>query len=391
MLIDEVNWDRIQSDHLRDAGQLLDKLQLDAILVNDSDTVKYLVPRFRPIILDEWYCHSTFAALAKGSNAPVLVAPEYSFEEQFPRGSWKAPFGGWVCSLAIPDEWAETLANLMIQHLRLPEDAVIGVDCLPFGIYEKLHAKLPKVRFSAIMRQLLEIRAVKTQEEIKVLRRTAQIVREGVETGFSILGPGVTERQVYGRMMQKTFEMGAESAPWTAYLSSGQRSLANEFPTDQVINEGDMVNADIGCTISGYHGDIGRTSVFGKPSREAKELFAILMDVHKTGIRTMAPGVRVSEIDRRFREALKEHGYVYGYGAASGHGIGLRTFELPVVFQGGSKIGLDMELKPGMVLSIEPNASKAGVGNVNFDDMVLVTESGREVLTGTSYSEDLFR
>ena len=90
----------------------------------------------------------------------------------------------------------------------------------------------------------------------------------------------------------------------------------------------------------------------------------------------MRPGAIACEVDRAARDVIRRHGYAERFGHSTGHGVGLAVHELPGVGARSDEI-----LRPGMVITIEPGIYVNGLGGVRIEDLVLVTEKGRRILT----------
>ena len=101
--------------------------------------------------------------------------------------------------------------------------------------------------------------AVKSEEEIKLIRKAAQIVDSGISRGLHSLRPGVTEQEVFAKIVETTMRLGSEGVPFSAIVSSGKKALKDELAGDREMRKGDFVAMDVGAMFHGYVGDAART------------------------------------------------------------------------------------------------------------------------------------
>jgi Xaa-Pro aminopeptidase len=136
---------------------------------------------------------------------------------------------------------------------------------------------------------------------------------------------------------------------------------------------------DIGSIYEGYLGDIARTGAAGSASKQAREIYTAAYDALMAGTKAVKPGVRGSEVVVKIRQTLYSAGCSIPP-LSTGHGIGVGAPELPWITPREEGVD-DYELKPGMVLCLEPRTSRDGVTSAGCEDTILVTDSGHEVLT----------
>jgi Xaa-Pro aminopeptidase len=105
-------------------------------------------------------------------------------------------------------------------------------------------------------------------------------------------------------------------------------------------------------------------------------VYGVVLAAQLAGIDAVRPGVKCSEVDAAARSVIHKAGYGKHFGHGLGHGIGLDIHEGPRVAPGSTT-----ELRPGMVVTIEPGVYLPGWGGVRIEDDVLVTRDGCEVLT----------
>ena len=131
---------------------------------------------------------------------------------------------------------------------------------------------------------------------------------------------------------------------------------------------------------NGYCSDMTRTVFYKEVSHEAEKVHNLF--VLMKGHRGSKSGVKLSQIDRAAREVIEKAGFGKYFTHRTGHNIGVEVHEFPDV----SSVS-HLEAKPGMIFSIEPGIYLPGKLGVRIEDLVLVTESGCEVLN--SYSKEL--
>jgi Xaa-Pro aminopeptidase len=137
-----------------------------------------------------------------------------------------------------------------------------------------------------------------------------------------------------------------------------------------------MVLLDMGGIYDGYCSDITRTFTTNGLTPRQRKLFDAVRRAHQDAIDAVRPGVTAESVDAAARNTLRASGYAENFPHLTGHGIGLSTHEGPIIDE-----NVETVLQPGMVFTIEPGAYVPGVGAARIEDMVLVTESGCEILT----------
>jgi len=165
---------------------------------------------------------------------------------------------------------------------------------------------------------------------------------------------------------------------------------------DVILKSGDIVNCDVTVKLNGYHGDTSRTFFVGTVPNRAKKLTRRTERAMYKGIEAVKPGGCISDIGN----AIQKYVSPYGYGIVrelTGHGIGLVFHEAPSIFH-YKKPDYKLELKPGMIFTVEPmlNIGSHKVGllsdgwtivtsdgklSAQFEHTILVTDTGYEILT----------
>jgi methionyl aminopeptidase len=178
--------------------------------------------------------------------------------------------------------------------------------------------------------------------------------------------------------------------------------VVHGIPGDYVLQEGDLLSIDIGTTLDGYVSDSAATVAIGNVSHEAQRLMDVTQECLMIGIAQMQSGNRVGDIGA----AVQAHAEKHGYGVVRelvGHGVGRAMHEEPQVPNYGKR-GTGVELRPGLVLAIEPMITQGahavkilkdgwtvvtadGKLAAHFEHTIAVTDGGPKILTLRDYAE----
>jgi Xaa-Pro aminopeptidase len=139
-----------------------------------------------------------------------------------------------------------------------------------------------------------------------------------------------------------------------------------------------FVVCDFGIILAGYCSDRTRTVHVGQPSKEARQLYAAVLEAQRAAIAAVRPGVSAAEVDEAARSVLRKRKLAAYFTHSTGHGLGLEIHEAPRLAAGQAQ-----KLESGMVVTIEPGAYVPGKCGVRIEDVVVVTPSGCEVLVPT--------
>ena len=231
----------------------------------------------------------------------------------------------------------------------------------------------------SVEEDLAELRAVKSLEELTALRRAAAIADRAMQEVLKKATRNKTEAEVssYAEYVMKL--EGAEGSSFEPFLMSGENAwLPQRISSDKKLKEGELCLFDMGAIYRGYCSDLTRTFSLGGLSKEQRRLFEVAYQAQQAAIAALRPGKKAKEIDQIAREAIEKEDLGDYFPHLTGHGLGLSIHEQPIIDRGVNTI-----LKPNMVVTIEPGIYLPGVGAARVEDMVLITETGCEVLTKT--------
>jgi len=392
---DHVDKERLIRLRQEGAVRVCEKLGVDALIGTQYDNVQYFTD-LRRFFVYGWEPNSI--AIINREQGVKLIDP----------GAFVAPGPHWQnegAALKAETGWDHFTifnANLIGERYAgwtksaLAELGVkkgkVGVDRLSWVILEAFKSAMPEIEFVNAEEALLFERAVKNDEEQKLMRHAGWIASEGVKAGIETIRPGVTEYEIYGAFMGRMYELGSEGDGFYPFLTTGPVTEGALYPTNRVLEEGDPAVLDMGPIYEGYNGDCMRTGIAGEPTEAFKELYRVNYESMYAGIDVIKPGIRISEVDAAVRQAARGFGYDDDR-FDTGHGIGLNCCELPVCMKAGvADSRLDLVLEPGMCFTLEPRFYKMldekTYIQAALEESVMVTDDGVEVLTSAPFMEE---
>ena len=243
---------------------------------------------------------------------------------------------------------------------------------------------------------------LKTGEEIERMRVAGRITGEVLAEIGKSLRAGQTTAEIDSRAEKLIREKGAEPVflGYRGYRHATCISINNEIvhgiPGDRVVRDGDIVSLDVGAKINGYCGDAAATFPIGKVSAKAEKLLRVGRACLKAAIRQARADKHLGDISHAVETLAESNGFsvvrdLYG------HGIGRDLHEDPLVPNYG-RPGEGIELKPGMIIAIEPMLNTGGWRiktladgwtvvtedgglSCHFEHTVLITEDEPEIMT----------
>ena len=252
---------------------------------------------------------------------------------------------------------------------------------LSFSSFRQLrYAWKGKIKLKPSIGVVEQLRAIKDAGEIEQIRASVLLAAGLFQTALSAIRPGVPESVVAGELELQARRAGAEGMSFETIVAAGPRSaLPHGRASAQAIPGNGFIILDYGVILAGYCSDMTRTVHLGPVSDEHHRMYEAVKKAQLASIAAVGPGVEAGEVDRAGREILKKAGYDAYFTHSTGHGVGIEVHELPRLAKGQNQ-----KLAPGMVITIEPGVYIPNDGGVRIEDMVLVTETGHEVLTPTA-------
>ena len=227
------------------------------------------------------------------------------------------------------------------------------------------------------------LRAVKTEEEIASMIRAQRISEAALEEVLHIIRPGMTEREVAAELVYRMLRRGSEGNSFDPIVVTGSKtSMPHGVPGDRVIQNGDFVTMDFGCLKDGYCSDMTRTVAVGSATDEMKTVYETVLKAQLAGIAAARAGVPGRDIDAAARRVIADAGFGAYFGHGFGHCLGLDIHEPPIAGPRG-----DVPMPAGCVSSAEPGIYLPGRFGVRIEDVMIIRETGAEVITRAPKNE----
>ncbi len=214
------------------------------------------------------------------------------------------------------------------------------------------------------------ISAVKTEGEIKKIQKAIEITEEVLKDRvFPKIRPGVTEKSLAAEVSYWGRKLGAEDNLDNIVLAGKRSSMPHGEASENRLQEGDIIQFDLGHAVDGYLSDISRAFILGEPTEKQKKIYNLVLTAQEAAIKAARPGIKCKELDKVARDIIKNEGYDIPHSLGHGLGISMDTFP-------GVGPEDEAELKPGYVITIEPGIYIPGWGGIRIEDVIVITEDG---------------
>lgn len=225
-----------------------------------------------------------------------------------------------------------------------------------------------------------DIRQIKSDAELASIDKAFTITNQAFEYIFSQIHEGITEKEIGWKLERFMREAGADKIKENHVIASGPRSaLPHGRATLRQLERGDFLTMDIGAVVNGYYSDMTRTVVIGQADERQREVYQWVLDAQTLALGLMGPGAQCESTDGRIRDFFAERGVADHFVHGLGHALGLEIHEDPAL-----RKGHQTNLRPGMVITVEPGLYFPGWGGVRIEDPVVITETGyRNLATAT--------
>jgi Xaa-Pro aminopeptidase len=241
-------------------------------------------------------------------------------------------------------------------------------------------SKVRRSFFAAVKKPLVaELRMVKDAGELRLMEKAVSLGDRVFTAVLPHIESGVRETEIAASLEFFARSLGAEGMSFDTIVASGERSaLPHGKASSRKTPRNGFITLDFGVILNGYCSDMTRTVCVGHLSNNERAAYDAVLEAQQAGVAAVKPGATCADVDEAARSVLRKAGLAKYFTHSTGHGVGLEIHEAPRLAAGQTQ-----ELKPGMVVTVEPGIYIAGKFGIRIEDMVAVTQRGNKVLTSS--------
>lgn len=370
-------WQKVQ--------KVLEEQKLDMILAYADDRATYGTAYGRYFADMPVHFENVLVMFARDREPVLLVGPETDGYAQLRSAirdirvlaEFSAEDEDYPFSTVIPlKEIVKDVVGESVQRVGLAAKVHMSAT-----LYEAIQAALPGVEFVEADKPLEEIRGIKTEAEIEVIRYAYKIADLGMQAAIDAIRPGVTEREVAAEAEYAMRKAGCEGYGIDPMVASGKNTdhiIART--TFRTIQEGDVVCVTLAPRYEGYHGACARTILVGEQDeRFMKALDASIKAQETCGANLIAGNVG-SEVEQMGRDIMEEAGFGKNFMYSGLHSVGVTEFEPPILGPSSKTV-----IQNNMVISVDIPLYEADIHGFRTESGYLIKDGKSEILTKIPY------
>lgn len=273
------------------------------------------------------------------------------------------------------------------------KSARIGVECDGFPPHrlEALRKVLPEAQLVDASNLLRVLRMVKSGEEIRRLKRAAEISQRAALNCLAVAKPNDLMLGVAQNYRASVAASGADFEHF-AYTQRGA-GIATE--ADYRLPPRETMFVDFGCIYQHYYSDAGVTLMTGTPAERERDAYRRLVDCLARGAELMRPGTPASKVQAAMQHCLDDAGLKGNF--PHGHGLGIEVRDYPILVPDNGRrirddcvdVPADVPLEADMIINLEAPVFKLGDAGLQLEQTYRVTEKGGEALTDRDLSQPI--
>lgn len=273
--------------------------------------------------------------------------------------------------------WDDTQDPTQLMGKAIKEGGTVVVDQdWPARFLLGIMAAQPNARYVNMPKLVDDLRAVKDEEELEILKTSSLINDKVLAEIFENIHPDISERQLSRMRYELYAKYGADAYGTNVIFSYGAHCAEAHHVSDETkLMPGDCIMFDLGAPYEHYCSDQTRTVFYKEVSPEMEKVYHIVLNAHLKAAEAIRPGAACSDIDRIARDIITNEGYGQYFTHRTGHGIGLDSHEFPDI-----SLSCHEPLREGMVFSVEPGIYLPEKGGVRIENLFVVTADGARSL-----------
>ena len=360
---------------------LMEQAGIDVLLATSKHNVRYLLGGYQFIFF------SAMDAIGHSRYLPIIAyvrgAPDKTaYIANKMEGGEHANHPFWVPHL-YPVAWGSLdSVSATVEHLNKlgvsPKTIGIEPGFLPSDSHAALGEAFPGGEFRDATGVLERLRAVKTPEELALLKQASEGITEAMQATIAGSGAGDTKREIIERLRREETNRGLMFEYCLLTLGSSHNRAASE----QAWQQGEVLSIDSGGNLDGYIGDICRMGVLGEPDAELEDLLAEIETVQQAAFSGVRSGAQGGDMIAHAESVLRQQPnsnctdfFAHGMGLISHEAPFLMTNH-PVAYEG---VDAGNPLETGMVLSVETTMLHPTRGFIKLEDTLVVRDDGYEM------------
>lgn len=357
---------------------LLEENNLDAVLITSKHNIQYFLGGYR------YFFYSFMDAHGISRYMPALIyvkgRPDRAAYIGSPMEKYEHELGKfWMTNLRFENMTVEQYAASCVASLRNIGAPVrrLGVEMnfLLHTAHTVLKDGLPDTEIVDAYVMLELLRAVKTPEELALLKAASEKVVDAMQATFRQHGAGSTKRDIIATLRREEIDRGLDFE----YGLVNMGTAFNRAPSDEIWRDGEVLALDSGGNFKGYIGDLCRMGLAGEPDGELIDLLGFVEEVQQAARTPIRAGARGGDI------FVKPDALIAGSAFGEeiefvAHGMGIVSHEAPWLTDRSSvpyaAYHADRPLEAGMVISIETTLAHPRRGFIKLEDTLAVTADG---------------
>jgi Xaa-Pro aminopeptidase len=361
--------------------RLMDEAGIDVLLTTSKHNVQYLLGGHRAFFFE------SMDAMGLSRYLPVLVYPKGARQKAAYFGHRMEGFQKeirpfWVSESQTNSSGSVDVMQKAIDFIRKSgvKAKRIGAELafLPVDSGNALRGAFSGSEIVDGLFVLERLRAVKSPEELKLLRIASERVIDSMMAVIANHGPGATKLELTEALRREETNRGLTFD----YLLITAGTSLNRAPSEQIWGKGDILSLDSGGNYHGYIGDLCRMAIQGEPDAELQDLLGEIETIQRAAMKPIkagAPGSVIYGAAEPLVQKSKHHNHMHFLA----HGMGLVSHEAPRLTATGpvpyDAYDADRPLEPGMVVSVETTLQHSQRGFIKLEDTVVVTDKGFDI------------